>query len=426
MNKSIWNSYLKENNFEQLNTDIETDVLIIGGGISGILIASLLKDYNIKYTLVEKDIIGSGTTCGTTAFLTMQHETLYHTLNKEQRKAYLYINSKAMHKYKQLSKIYDIDYEEVDSCLYSKDFELINKEYQTLKDLGQNIYINKEIPFDKDSIGISFKNQAIINPIKLINALSKDLNIYEHTKVIKVKKHYCILENGHIIRFKYLVSCTHYPINNKLNMLFPRLIQKKSYVVVIKKEYINGTYCSLDNDLGLYYRMYKEYLIIGGNDTNTGCRCINNFKELVCKKFNVSIKDILYFWQSQDCISVDGVPYIGRSDIFHRNHLIVTGFNFWGFTWAMASAEIIFKIINDKKDFKLTKVNRWCINKSLFKNIYTSFKNLLTFRRPRCTHLGCALIYNKEEEIFECPCHGSIYNKEGKFIIGPATKDIKS
>ena len=89
----------------------------------------------------------------------------------------------------------------------------------------------------------------------------------------------------------------------------------------------------------------------------------------------------------------------------------------------MASSEIVLKIIKDKQEFKLTRLNRVCINKNLFKNIYTSIKNLFTFRRPRCTHLGCALIYNKEEETFECPCHGSIYNKEGKVIIGPAIKN---
>ena len=118
MKKTIWKECLIENNFQELKIDISTDVLIIGGGISGILLARQLKENNIDYTLVEKDTIGSGTTSSTTAFLTIQHETLYHTLNKEKRTAYLYINLIAMHKYKQLSKIYDFDYEEVDSCLY--------------------------------------------------------------------------------------------------------------------------------------------------------------------------------------------------------------------------------------------------------------------------------------------------------------------
>ena len=425
MKKTIWKEYLKENNFQELTKDISTDVLIIGGGISGILLARQLKENNINYTLVEKDIIGSSTTSSTTAFLTIGHETLYHTLKKEQRTAYLYINSIAMHKYKQLSKRFNFDYEEVDSCLYSKDHELINREYQVLKELNQNVYINKDVPLDSESIGVTIKNQAIINPTKLINELSKDLNIYEHTKVIKLKKHYCVLENGHIIKFKYVVTCTHYPINNKLNFLFPRLIQRKSYVAVIKKEQIKGMYCSLDQDSLMYYRMYKDYLIIGIDNSNPKVKCINEFKKFLINELKFKEEQILYYWQDEDTITIDGIPYIGRSDIFHTNHLIVTGFNFWGFTWAMASAMIIQNIIKDKKSFKLTKLNRFVVNKNLFKNIYNSLIHFINFKKNRCTHLGCNLIYNKDEELYECPCHGSIYNKEGKVIKGPAIKDAK-
>ena len=82
-----------------------------------------------------------------------------------------------------------------------------------------------------------------------------------------------------------------------------KLTQKKSYVCVIKNEFVNGTYCSLDKDGGLYYRMYKDYLIIGGNDTDVGCRCISKFEELVCRKFNIKKEDILYSWHGQDTIS---------------------------------------------------------------------------------------------------------------------------
>lgn len=423
MNKSIWEEYYDEKKFPKLESNLETEVLIIGGGIVGILTANLLKDYNINYCLVEKNKVGQGTTSKTTVFLTAQHETLYQTLSYKEAKSYLEINNKALKRYKQLSKVYDFDYEEVDSCLYSDNFELIKKEYDVLKKLGQEVCINKDIPFDNNSIGISFKNQGIINPIKLINALAKDLNIYEDSEVVKIKKNYAVLKNGKIIKFKYVVTATNYPINNKLNFLFMKLTQKKSYVCVVKNKFVNGTYCSLDKNNGLYYRMYKDYLIIGGNDTDTGCKCRSNFEDVVCKKFNVNKEDIIYSWHAQDTVSLDEIPYIGYSDIFHKNHIIVTGFNLWGFTWAMASSEIVLKIIKDKKYFKLTKPNRLCINKNLLKNIYTSIKNLLTFRRPRCTHLGCALIYNKEEETYECPCHGSIYNKEGKVIAGPAKKN---
>ena len=64
---------------------------------------------------------------------------------------------------------------------------------------------------------------------------------------------------------------------------------------------------------------------------------------------NIKLDDIEYSWTGQDCITLDGVPYIGYSSIFHKNHIIVTGFNLWGFTWAMASTNIVLKILKENK-----------------------------------------------------------------------------
>lgn len=422
-NKSIWEEYLKEHSFPKLEENIFTDVLVIGGGVAGVLIAKKLHDNNIETVLVEKNKIGRGITSKTTAFLTSQHETLYQSLRPNKAIDYLKMNNEALGEYKKLSKCYDFDYEIVDSCLFSSNENIIRKEYDVLKSLNQDVYLTSEIPFNKYRFGIAFKNQGIINPIKLINNLVEDLTIYENSEVVSLKKNYAVLKNGVIIKFNKVVIATHYPIYNKLNLLFMKLTQVRSYVVAVKKNKIKGTYCDIDKD-GIYYRMYGEYLIIGGNDRDTGCKTINDFKRRIEYLLNLTDNDIEYSWCGQDCETIDGIPYIGISDIFHRNHIIVTGFNLWGFTWAMASSNIVLNIIKYNKECKLTKVNRLCVNKNLFKNIINSIVNLINFKKPRCTHLGCRLIYNKHEHIWECPCHGSIYNEEGKPIIGPANKNI--
>lgn len=424
MNKSIWKDYLRNNNFKSLQENIETDVLVIGGGITGILITKKLHDNKIKTLLVEKGQIGSGITSKTTAFLTVQHETLFQSFNQKKAQQYLKLNNDALNEYKELSKIYDFDYEETDSCLFSKNYDIINNEFKTLQELHQNICITKNIPFEENCIGVSFKKQATINPIKLINAISKDLSIYENSEIIKLKRNYAILKNNKLIKFKKAIIATHYPIINKHNLLFMKLTQRKSYVVAIKKETIKGTYCSID-EKGLYYRMYKDYLIIGGNDRDTGINCSHDFTKVILEKFNISKEDILYSWNGQDCISLDGIPYIGYNNLWNKNHITVTGFNLWGFTWAMASSNIILNMITKNKECKLTKLNRWFINKNLFKNLKTAIINLINFNKPKCTHLGCRLIYNKKEKIYECPCHGSIYNELKKVIKGPAQKNIK-
>ena len=436
MNKSIWKEYNKlYNNIERhpkLTNNLETDVLVIGGGLVGILIAYRLNELNIKSIVLEKDKVGSGITSQTTAFVSAQHETLYQDLVKNKginkAKEYLDLNNQSIKEYIKLGTKYDIDLEIVDSTLFSKNESIINKEYQVLKDLNQDVYINNNIPFHNGVKGISFKNQLVINPIKLINCLSKELVIYEDSEVIKLNRNVALLNNNVKVRFKKVIIATHYPITNKLNLLFMKLIQRKSYVLVIKKEKfeeVNGTFCSIDSD-GFYFRTYKDYLIIGGNDRDTGTICIKDFEKQVIEKFKIKQEDIKYRWNGQDCITCDGIPYIGYNGLFNRNHYIVTGFNLWGFTWAMASSEIISQmIVNNYKDYKLTKINRFVCNKNLLKNIKDSIFNILRLGKPRCTHLGCKLKYNKNEHLWECPCHGSIYDKDLKVIKGPAQKDIK-
>ncbi|MBQ6816840.1 MAG: FAD-binding oxidoreductase, partial [Bacilli bacterium] len=95
MNESLWSLYSNEKKYNCLDKDITTDVLVIGGGISGILAARKLKDNNINVVVLEKDKIGMGTTSKTTAFLTYQHETLYQDLPLNKRREYLRLNKEA-------------------------------------------------------------------------------------------------------------------------------------------------------------------------------------------------------------------------------------------------------------------------------------------------------------------------------------------
>lgn len=439
MNKSIWNESSNEYNnlynierHPKLTENIDTDVLIVGGGIVGIIISYRLRELNVKNVVIEKNKIGNGITSKTTAFITAQHEILYQDLVKNKgfnkAKEYLELNNQSINEYFKIGTQYDIDLKVVDSTLFSKNENIIKKEYDVLRKLDQDVYINDNIPYYEGVKGISFKNQLILNPIKLIKVLSKELDIYEDSEIIEIKRNVAILKNNAKVKFKKVIIATHYPITNKLNRLFMKLTQRRSYVVAVKSKNIKdvvGTFCSIDNT-GLYFRMYQDYLIIGGNDRDTGELCLNDFEKDVINKFNISKEDIKYRWVGQDCITCDGIPYIGYRSIFYRNHYIVTGFNLWGFTWAMASSRIISQMILNNKELKLTKVNRFILNKNLFENIKKAIKNLLKFNRPRCTHIGCALIYNKNERIWECPCHGSIFKDDLRVIKGPAQKDVKN
>ena len=198
MNKTIWEQYLNTKEYPKVEDNLETEVLVIGGGIAGLLTAKKLKENNIKVILVEKDRIGRGTTMNTTAFLTVQHETLYQDLPFEKAKEYLRINNEALKEYEQLSKKYDFDFIKTKSCLFSEDKEKIKKEYLLLNELDQDVTLLEEMPFEKNCMAISFNDQATINPAKLINCISNDLEIYEYSEVIKIESNHAIFKNSKI------------------------------------------------------------------------------------------------------------------------------------------------------------------------------------------------------------------------------------
>lgn len=426
---SIWSDTVEMKRFPTLTKNIKTSVLVIGGGITGILCAYELTKRNINVILVEQDTIGNGISKNTTAFITAQHELLYQDIVKEYgidaAITYLNLNLKAVDKYKELGKQYNIDYKKCSSILFSSiSEEKILKEKETLEMLGYNTELIDELPLENIEIkkGIRFNNQGQLHPLKLIKALSEKLKIYENTRIENIKGNRAYSKNNYI-EFDNVIITTHYPCINKTGLYFTKLYQRRSYVVAIKHPPIKDTYCSIDEN-GMYFRSYKDYLVIGGNDRDSKVECMHCFSEQIKKLFRLNELD--YSWSNQDLMTIDEIPYIGKYDKWHKNWYVATGFNLWGFTWAMASSFILADMIEGKEGIKLVSPQRWFIKKQLFSNLKTTLVNMLTFRRPRCTHLGVALKYNIIEKTYECPAHGSRFNMEGKVINGPAKKDSNS
>ena len=95
MNESYWQKTSQHPCFKQLNKDIKTDILIIGGGLSGISCAYQLKETDKQITVVEKDLLGCHTSGCTTAKITLLQDLIYQKLVKHYNieTAYLYYQS---------------------------------------------------------------------------------------------------------------------------------------------------------------------------------------------------------------------------------------------------------------------------------------------------------------------------------------------
>ena len=124
--KSIWTAETKIRNRESLPGDIDTEALVIGGGLAGILTAYYLKQAGIDTVVLEADRIGSGQTKNTTAKITSQHGLIYdrllRTLGSKKAEQYARANENAIDEYEKLirEKEIDCDFVRCPACLYSQ------------------------------------------------------------------------------------------------------------------------------------------------------------------------------------------------------------------------------------------------------------------------------------------------------------------
>lgn len=430
---SIWSDTSSFKSFDKLCEDIKTDVLIIGGGIAGLLCAYELKKSGIDYILIESDRICSGITKNTTAKVTFQHGLIYNKIlkkyGKEYAQQYYQANKNALEKIKILSQRFPCDFELKDSYVYSLNNEkLLHKELNALSQIGCNADISYKLPLPFNVKGaVKTSKQAQFNPLLFLSGLSKELKIFENTKAIGFSPDFVLTNNGKI-NAKHIIIATHFPIINKHGGYFIKMYQHRSYVVAIKNNIkLNGIY--VDEAMnGMSFRNYGEYQFIGGGDHRTGKKG-GSYNELVdfTQKYYPG-NDIEYKWATQDCITLDGIPYVGRYSEKAPEIYVITGFNKWGMTNAAAGAELICDLIKGKKNpyEEVFSPARTIFHPELFINISETFLNFIKPKKPRCPHLGCSLNYNKVEHSWDCPCHGSRFNEKGELIDNPATDDIKN
>ena len=432
MINSIWNTSVDLPRFEPLRTNLKTDVLIIGGGLTGVLLALKFKELGVQYALVEANTICSGVTLNTTAKITSQHSLIYSKINNtyglEMAEMYYKSNQDAVEKFKVMCKNIDCDFEEKDAFVYSLNrTDKINEECEVLSKIKVDFqYINKlDLPFSIAG-AIKFKNQAQFNPLKFVKSIVKDLNIYENTKVLSFDGEGYITNTGKITANKTIVA-THFPIFNKFGFYPLKLYQDRSYVIALKgAQKVDGMYID-ECSTGLSFRMYNDLLLLGGGSHRTGKEG-GNWGELTKFKnrFYPSSKEITR-WATQDCMSLDGIPYIGQYSKTAPDIFVATGYNKWGMSSSMVAANLLCDLVmgNNSEYGKLYSPSRKMLHPQFFTNIVESTVNLLNPTIPRCPHLGCALKWNNSEKSWDCPCHGSRFSKDGKLLDNPATDNIK-
>ena len=233
------------------------------------------------------------------------------------------------------------------------------------------------------------------------------------------------ITTGGMITAKNILLTTHFPTLNKHGGFFLKLYQHRSYVLALEHvPLIEGMYVD-DSGTGLSFRRQGDLLLLGGGGHRTGKKG-GGWKELerfAARHWPGAL--VRARWATQDCMSLDGLPYVGQYSPNTPDLWVATGFNKWGMTNSMAAALVLERLIRGKDHpcRELLDPSRSILHPQLAANLWESTVNLLTPTTPRCPHLGCALKWNPAERSWDCPCHGSRFDADGNLLNGPATDD---
>ena len=430
--RSLWRENAQLPAFAPLETDLRTDVLVIGGGMAGILCAHMLREAGVDCALVEARNICGGVTQNTTAKLTVQHGLIYHklirSLGREQAQMYLRANQRALEAYRGLCAGIDCDFEARDNYVYSmSDAALLDRELTALQSLGVPARLVKSLPLPLQSAGaVCVPDQAQFHPLKFVASLAEGLRIHENTPVLELAPGLARTARGSI-RAKRIIVATHFPMLNKHGLYFLKLYQHRSYVLALENApELQGMYVD-EAEVGMSFRNAQNLLLLGGGDHRTGKRG-GGWRELAdFARIHYPQARIRCRWATQDCMTLDGVPYIGQYSPRTPDLYVLTGFNKWGMTGAMAGALLLRDMLLDRTPdwAEVFSPARSMLHRQLFINAGEAVVNLLTPTAPRCPHMGCALKHNSQEHSWDCPCHGSRFAEDGALIDNPATGNLK-
>ena len=414
------------------------DVIVVGAGLAGVLTAYYLQEEGKRVLVLEADEVASGQTGRTTAKITSQHGLKYSKLAKtvslEAARMYAQANEAAIREYERLIQSREIacDFERLPAYLYTqKEEKALQKEAELAVSFGIDAFFTKktELPFPVQG-AVCFKNQAQFNARKFIRHMASLLEIREHTKVISVEEHQVFTEKE-ILVAEDIVIAAHYPILNTPGYYFLRQHQERSYVLALSDcPKLDGMYIGIDKD-GLSFRNMGDCLLLGGGGHRTGAQkkggSYTVLREAAARYFPESKEE--GHWAAQDCMPHDGIPFIGKYSRFSQHIYVATGFQKWGMTTSMVAAQILRDEICGIENpyahlFSPQRINlRAGIGKFLI-DAGVSCKGLfcgwVLRKKPRCPHLGCELVWNPDEKSWDCPCHGSRFDCDGKLLDNPA------
>lgn len=472
INKSIWLKNANIYSARKIVKDLNADILVIGGGITGLSCCYFLKEKDV--ILVDKGLIGFGVSSYSTGKLTyLQDSLIKGSSNKED--IYLKSQIEALNIIKEIINKENINckLEQNSSFLFAtneKEIKTIKKIEKILKRNNVNYKVENNFDIPNNIYSIKVDDSYVFNPYMYLTNLKEILNdkvkIYENSVASKIDYkdgYYYTKVNNNIIKSKIVIVATHYPFLISLGLIPFKTYVEKSYLLASAST-DNKKFNAISSSSKYSVRYYtddKNYEIYCSLSKSIDkMKNSNVFQDEFILEYQEKYnKRPIYKWSNIDIMSPDFIPLSGK---LHDNLYIGTCYSTWGFLNGTISAKIISDSILKKKNsyskvfspkrirniFVYTK-NSFANGKSLILNKivknHTYYKDDVSIYKKNgvwygrfidehgkshivyntCPHMKCNLVFNYVDKTWDCPCHSSKFDIDGNLVHGPSAIDIK-
>jgi glycine/D-amino acid oxidase-like deaminating enzyme len=458
LSASLWAQGL-ERQYPALSEDCSADVVVIGAGLAGLLTATLARQAGREVLVLERDLVGGVATRNTTAKVSALQGTTLSGIasarDADAALAYAAAQLDAVHNLAALITDAGIECSltRADAFTYAAHDEGVRRvaeELRAAQAAGVPVESTDAIGFPVDvQAAIVLRDQFHINPAELCRGLAEALPIdavHEYTSVTDIDEAGGLVtvktDAGHQVRAQHVVIATQSPIVDPM-LLANRSVPMQSYAIALEMHgEVPNTMCLSADDLTISLRPAAAQdgtplLIVGGNGHRMGEGATAerwSDLEVWAEKYlgHVAVR---HRWATHDLVTTDRVPFVGRLKSTSQRLWVATGFGKWGMTNSYVAARIITDAIIDAppkpwaSTFDSTRV-RSTITKEAVKAGGVATHHLIGDRiarrpEPRCTHQGCVLRKDDALGTWDCPCHGSRFDRDGAVIQGPANSPLK-
>ena len=494
--QSVWLATTCECSFPSLDRPVEVDVAVLGAGISGLTTALMLKHAGLRVAVVEAGRVAGATTGHTTAKVSTQHGLIYsrlsQTFGEDGARAYAEANRVGLDTIAAIiaEHAIDCDWERRPAYAYTEQPDAVNDiedEVEAAQQAGLPAVFTHEteLPWEVEA-AVRFDDQAQFHPHRYCMGLAKLIDgdgsrVYEHTRAVDVTEGSpCTVETDRFeISAPFVVLATHLPFLDR-GAFFAKCHPEREYAMAIALEepVPHGMYISADSPTRSVRQHpfgARELLILAGNSHKTGQGGDTEKHYAALERFareRFRVRAVKYRWSTQDQMSADGLPYIGRLRRGSDRLYVVTGLNKWGMTNGTVAGIVITDQILGRENpwtglFDPHRMKPLASAKTFLKenlNVARRFvadriaHQELTSESPddlqpgegrivigeageqiavsrdddgtlhalsaRCTHLGCLIRFNHAERSWDCPCHGSRFGLDGRVLEGPAVRPL--